>query len=133
MPHLERLVDICEARRFNAAVLDHGLADLPGLTVIEPADHRYHVYHQYTVRLDSSDLRNRLIGGLDRAGIGYGIIYPRVVYDYDCYLGHEQVRADPVPAAERFVTEVVSLPVHPHLTGEDLERIIGTVRTTLST
>ena len=66
-------------------------------------------------------------------GIGSGIYYPRVVFDYDCYREHPLVDSTAaVPNAFRAAREVLSLPVHPHLTESDIDRIIEAVRKLLA-
>ena len=128
VPHLQRLEEINETRRSNAARLTDGLEGLPGITVPAVETDRYHVFHQYTLRCSSTELRDRIVHVLTQHRIGCGVIYPKVVYDYDCYRSHDRVVLDEVPVAERFVTEVVSLPVHPHLAAEDVDRVVSAVR-----
>jgi dTDP-4-amino-4,6-dideoxygalactose transaminase len=50
------------------------------------------------------------------------------MHQYDCYTGHPQIVLDATPLAERIATEVVSLPVHQHLSNEDVDRIVGATR-----
>ncbi len=61
------------------------------------------------------------------AGVGAGVYYPKIVFDYDCYRDHPGVVADPVPVAEQIASEVFSLPVHQHLSDSDIEQGIITV------
>lgn len=136
LPQLSRIHEINEARQANAAALRAGLTGIPGLVLpSEPAAGRTHVYHQFTVRItDEARLtRDAVIDELTARGIGCGIYYPKVVYDYDCYRNHPGVVADPVPNAARTVTEVLSLPVHPYLTPNDVDQIVDTVRKVLDT
>jgi len=133
IPQLERLDDITKRRRQHAARLDEGLAGVPGLVtpVVRPG--RTHVYHQYTVRVtDEARLsRDELAAALAERGVGSGVYYPRVVFDYDCYLHDPRVHVDDMPNAERAAREVLSLPVHPHLDDTDLDVVIGSVREAL--
>lgn len=130
LPQLRRLDQISAVRAANAAVLSDGLAGIPGLVLpIAPTLERTHVYHQYTVRVtdDAALTRDQLVSGLHERGVGCGIYYPRLVHDYDCYRHHPAVVTDPTPVAARIVQEVVSLPVHQHLTDADLDQIITVV------
>lgn len=134
LPQLGRIDEITETRRKNAAALRAGLADVPGLVLpSEPAEGRTHVYHQFTVRItnEAPITRDETIEQLTKRGIGCGIYYPKVVYDYECYRDHPRVVLDDVPNADRTVTEVLSLPVHPYLTSVDLDQIVGTMREVL--
>ncbi|HMR95619.1 MAG TPA: DegT/DnrJ/EryC1/StrS family aminotransferase [Microthrixaceae bacterium] len=124
-----------EARRRHAAALSERLAGIDGLVTPGPggSDVR-HVFHQYTVRVtgDARMDRDRLAAALAEQGIGNGIYYPKVAYDYDCYRSHPDVIIEPMPEAERAASEVLSLPVHPFLSDDDLDRISEVVRSLLS-
>jgi len=130
LPQMDRLAERTAARRRNAAVLSAGLADLPGL--ITPTTHAAaeHVFHQYTVRVtpDAPLGRDALAAALDAAGVDTGAYYPKLVGDYDCYASHPNLVVDPTPRAARAAREVLSLPVHPELTHEQLERVVTAVR-----
>ena len=133
IPQLAHLADSNERRRHNAASLDRGLADIPGLRTPLVASGHNHVFHQYTVRVtrDSRLDRDELARHLAENGIETGIYYPRVVHDYDCYRTHPGVVATPVPQAVRAAREVLSLPVHPHLSSNDVDRVVDVVRRAL--
>ena len=90
---------------------------------------RGHVWHQYTVLVDEDApvTRNDLVARLDQAGIGYGVYYPRVVFDYDCYRKHPRVITAPMPVAERVSRSCLSLPVHASLRDGDIDRIADAV------
>lgn len=131
IPQLNRLSEMSNQRRSNATFLLSGLGGITGLVLPpEPAEGRSHVYHQFTVRVtDEAPLdRAEFLDALSKRGIGCGVYYPKVVYDYDCYLRDPRVVQDSVPNAFGYTKEVVSLPVHPFLTSLDLESIVDNVR-----
>jgi dTDP-4-amino-4,6-dideoxygalactose transaminase len=127
---LRKLDGFNEARRRNAAVLDRGLAGIAGLQTPRERQGYVHVYHQYTVRIEEG--RDRVRERLSGLGVGTAIHYPLPVHKQPLYLdlGYE---ATSLPVAERMAGQVLSLPVHPGLTGGDLDRIIESVRMALST
>lgn len=127
---MQRLSGIVEARRRHAAHLDAALAGIEGLVLPTIPDGREHVYHQYTVRVtDRARIgRDDLVAGLRERGVDAGVYYPRAVYDYDCFRREPRVGHPSAPAAETVAREVVSLPVHPRLTEEDLSRVAEGVR-----
>jgi dTDP-4-amino-4,6-dideoxygalactose transaminase len=88
------------------------------------------VWHQYTIRVTSESALNRdeMVAGLESAGIGCGIYYPRAAYDYDCYRSNPNVVISACPEAERAAAEVLSLPVHPYLSDEDIDTVATEVR-----
>jgi dTDP-4-amino-4,6-dideoxygalactose transaminase len=113
---LTKLARWNETRQRNAKVLDAGIK-----TVLTPrlASGAVHVYHQFTIRSPQRDaLRERLVS----RGIGCGVYYPVPIHrlpSFDLTLE--------LPETEKAATEVLSLPVHPSLSGADLERIIAGV------
>ncbi|KZN23575.1 aminotransferase DegT [Haladaptatus sp. R4] len=112
---LSRLPKYNEARRANAAYLTDRLRDATVKPPVEPDDCR-HVYHQYTIRTEDRDgLQNHL----ESHGIGTGVYYPTPIHEQPAY---QHVEHD-APVSERMADEVLSLPVHPGLTGEDVRTI----------
>jgi len=130
IPQLATLAAATAARSANATALTEGLDGIAGLILPCPHEGRGHVWHQYTVRVGpkAAISRDDLAEHLSAAGIGSGVYYPRVVFDYDCYRNHPQVVASEVPEAFATAQQVLSLPVHPGLDDADIERIISAVR-----
>ena len=114
---LGRLEGFVEKRRANAAYLTSRLQGV--VTPMESPGSR-HVYHQYTIRVVEG--RDGLAEHLHARGIGTSVYYPLPVHKQVAYqkLGY----ADQLPVAESACKEVLSLPVHPALSQEDLERIV---------
>jgi perosamine synthetase len=118
---LSKLPGWTERRQKNAAFFD---ANLHGVAVPAVADGAVHVYHQYTVRVSGgAGERDRLVEALrDEHGVGTGVYYPTP--------GHRLPSLAPLaggvdlPETERAAAEVLSLPVHPSLSDEDLDRIV---------
>jgi perosamine synthetase len=134
LPQLERLHETSKQRAENAQYLRDGLDGVPGLVLPPaPAAGRTHVYHQFTIRItaDANMSRDSFVERLSAAGVGCGVYYPKVVYDYDCYRAHPRVAPGDVPHASLIASEVVSLPVHPHLSATDLAAIVTATRTVL--
>ncbi|WP_024934368.1 DegT/DnrJ/EryC1/StrS family aminotransferase [Actinomadura welshii] len=119
---LKRLADWTERRRANAALLD---AKITAAVTPPVAPGARHVYHQYTVRVRDRDAVRR---HLDARRIGHAVYYPTPVHRLAPYL--KDGRPDPrwdLPETERAAAEVLSLPVHPALTGEQLARVADAV------
>ena len=114
---LGKLEKFTSIRRANAKYLT---SKLKGVITPHEAPGYRHVYHQYTIR--AGDGRDRLVEHLRLQGITTGIYYPIPIHKQVAYqrLGY----TDHLPVAERVTREVVSLPVHPALTQEDLDRIV---------
>jgi dTDP-4-amino-4,6-dideoxygalactose transaminase len=134
VPQLERLEDINATRRSNAARLDEGLAGLQAVRTPVVRDGRRHVFHQYTVRIldDAPVTRDEVVDRLAQRGVGSGVYYPRVAFDYDCFRDHPRVVDDDVATARSTASQVLSLPVHPYLTDDELDQVIEAVRVVVS-
>jgi dTDP-4-amino-4,6-dideoxygalactose transaminase len=130
---LRKLPSINAARNRHAALLSAGLAGLRGLVLPDCPAGRHHVWHQYTVRVTRHARidRDQISKYLAAADIDSMVYYPRLVHDYPCFRDHPQVVHDETPRALRAVREVLSLPVHPALTADDVGRIVSCVREAL--
>ena len=120
---LGRLAEWTEIRRANAAFLD---AKITGAVPPPVAESARHVYHQYTVRVRGA--RDAMRRHLDGRGIGNAVYYPTPVHRLAPFLadGRPDPRWD-LPETDRAAAEVVSLPVHPTLTGDELARVADAV------
>ncbi|ADJ13722.1 DegT/DnrJ/EryC1/StrS family aminotransferase [Halalkalicoccus jeotgali] len=116
---LERLPKFTEARRENARLLDEGLVDTAVETPTVPEGTR-HVYHQYTVRTED---RDALQSALEEGGVDSKIYYPTCIHELAAYEGYSAA----VPNATRAAAEVLSLPVHPNVSSDDVDRIVEAV------
>lgn len=83
-----------------------------------------HVYHQYVIQLDD---RDRLAEHLDAAGIGTAVLYPEPVHRQPAYRDLALLAPD-LSASERACSRVLSLPIGPHVTTADVERVAASVR-----
>ncbi|MFG2088480.1 DegT/DnrJ/EryC1/StrS family aminotransferase [Spirillospora sp. NPDC048824] len=119
---LKRLADWTERRRANAAFLD---AKITGAVPPPVAAGTRHIYHQYTVRVSGRDGVRR---HLDERGVGTAVYYPAPVHRLAPFLrdGRPDPRWD-LPETDRAAAEVLSLPVHPGLTGQELIRVVDAV------
>lgn len=126
IPQLEDLATITARRSANAEHLSAGLAGLEGLALPRVASGCTHVWHQYTVRVtpDAPRSRDEVAAALAERGVGSGVYYPRVVFDYDCFRDHPRVRTTPMPNAQQAADQVLSLPVHPGLGPAELDRVV---------
>ena len=116
---------VCEwttLRRRNAEHLGRHLRGV--VTPLERNSYR-HVYHQYTVRVESVD-RDRLAEALLNRGVQSGVYYPTPIHRLPSF---QQVET--LPNTERAARTCLSLPVHPGLSSTDLDRIVTAVNESL--
>jgi dTDP-4-amino-4,6-dideoxygalactose transaminase len=107
-------------RQRNAAFLS---ANLEGVTTPPVADGAVHVYHQYTIRIPE-DRDGFAVALREEYNIGSGMFYPVPNHRLTPFM----VEVD-LPETERAASECLSLPVHPSLSQNDLERIVTAVNT----
>ncbi len=124
LAQLPRLDERTARRRRNAARLTAGLAGY--LTPTVPAG-REHVWHQYTMRFPGE--RQRVIDGLAERGVGTLIYYPVPTHRQAYLQAFMPGAADQhLPVTDRLSEEVLSIPVRPNLTDEELDQVIDAVR-----
>jgi dTDP-4-amino-4,6-dideoxygalactose transaminase len=82
------------------------------------------VYHLYVIR--TSD-REGLMKRMAEAGIGTGIHYPIPLHLQNAYK-FMNYRAGEFPAAESAAVEILSLPMFPQLTTDQLARVVDEIR-----
>lgn len=121
---LENIDEFNRIRNENAEYLNEALSDVEGVTTPKVADNRTHVFHQYTIRVPHK--RDEFRDFLTKNGIGTGVHYPIVLYNQPYYkkLGI----TGNCPEAECAAKQVISLPVHPSLTKEDLDTVACCVK-----
>lgn len=129
LAQLDKIDEFNDKRIANAAYLNEGLKDVDGVITPYCEDNSKHVYHQYTIRVEKGD-RDDWVDIINECGVGTGIHYPIPLYNQPIYkkLGIE----GNCPNAEMAADNVISLPVHPSLTKEDLDRVICAVKTASS-
>ncbi|HZM85410.1 MAG TPA: DegT/DnrJ/EryC1/StrS family aminotransferase [Blastocatellia bacterium] len=120
LPHLE---DWTEARRSHARLYNELLADCDVQTPFESPDVR-HAYHLYVIR---TSRRTAMLEHLQSKGIGAGIHYPIPLHRQPAYVkqGHGKLS---LPVTERVTGEILSLPMYPELTREQIEYVTSAVR-----
>jgi dTDP-4-amino-4,6-dideoxygalactose transaminase len=121
LAQIEKLVGLNERRRANAAYLTGRLGEWVTTPVVELG--YQHVFHQYTIRTRGD--RDQWVEELKRRGIGTGVHYPLPIHQQPFYV--EQGYTISLPEAERAAREVLSVPVHPALSDDDLARVADEV------
>lgn len=117
---LTKLFDWTRQRRLNAKFFDE---NLKGVVVPHVDPKAFHVYHQYTIRIVDLD-RDIFAEKLLQQGVGSGVYYPSPVHRLPSFnLSLE------LPETTLACSEVLSIPVHPSLSKEDLEKIVTTINT----
>jgi dTDP-4-amino-4,6-dideoxygalactose transaminase len=120
---LRYLDDWNEARREHACAYGEALRGTYVRTPVERGDGR-HVYYVYVIRTPD---RDGLRGYLAKEGIATGIHYPIPVHLQQA-CAHYPSAAVTLPVTERVAGEILSLPMYPELTMEEIQYVADRVR-----
>ena len=120
---LRHLDEWNERRRQHAARYAELLSDLD-VTVPTEQPWAYHVYHLYTIR---SPRRDEIAAALEAAGIGYALHYRSPTHQQEALAAYGFDPAE-LPETERAAREVISLPMYPELTDQQIQRVCEVVR-----
>ena len=130
---LARLAGWNAARRAAAARYDELLADVE---VVRPVtlDGNEHVWHLYVVKVgapgDDGARRDEVVGKLNAEGIGAGVHYPTAVHRTVAF-ADAGYGPGSFPVAEDAAARILSLPLHPHITPDDQERVVEALKAAL--
>lgn len=123
LPHLNNWSEARRenARQYRALFKNYGLLDAVQLPV-EP-EGNVHVYNQFSIRVKR---RDALRSHLQSCGVPTEIYYPYPLHLEPAYnyLGH---REGDLPIAEAACREVISLPIYPELTAEQMETVVSAI------
>ena len=106
-----------EKRRQNAAVYDSLLKDSVKKPFVK--DGNYMIYNQYTIRISN---RDDLMTELNNYEIGNAVYYPVPLHLQQCF-SHLGYKEGDCPESEAAANEVVSIPVFPELSKQEIEYV----------
>lgn len=112
-----------EKRRKNAEAYNELLKKLDLILPYE-AGYAKHVYHIYAIRAKN---RDRLRDFLGKNGISTGIHYPIPIHLQKAY-SFMGIKKGTYPIAEKAADEILSLPMYPELSEEQMEYISETIK-----
>ena len=127
---LERVEEFIQKRTRNAEYFNENLKDLDWLKLpvlsskIASSATCRHVFHQYTLRIESGD-RDKFVDFLNANGVNATPIYPIPLNKQPIY---ETIEKFDCLVAEKMANEVVCLPVHTKLAEADLSKIVETIK-----
>lgn len=122
LPHLDNWI---KARQKAAQVYDERLRGLEKVVAPTKANFSTHTYHQYTIRVLGGE-RENLRNHLNSKKIGHMIYYPIPCHLQKAlnFLGYQK---GDFPIAEKACEEVLSLPLFPGITQEELDYVASEI------
>lgn len=122
---------VFQARRKRISELyDRLLADAPGVKLPVRKPYAGHGYHLYIIQVQPPASRDGVIVALQAQNIGIGVHF-RALH---LQLGYQSLgyRRGTLPVAERVSERVLSLPLYPYMTVEDVTDVVEAVRSAVS-
>jgi dTDP-4-amino-4,6-dideoxygalactose transaminase len=116
-----------KGRRKNAKRYNKYLSGIEGIILPEEADFAHHVYHIYPIRVKN---RDRVMEALTQRDINCNIHYPVPIHLQKAYefQGH---RLGDFPVAEKIASELLSLPMFPELTEDQIAYVADSLKNIL--
>lgn len=122
---LKHLQEWTQARQRNARYYNELLSGIPGISIPTEADFAKSVYHLYVIHTDK---RDALQQHLNQNGIATGLHYPLPLHLQAAYkhLGYSQ---GDFPVTENSAARLLSLPMFPELTQDQINYIAASIKT----
>lgn len=118
---LRRVDDLIAMRQKNAQFLIDKLSRLDEVScLVQPNNDFFAVYQMFTIRVRTGpEQRDALMKDLGAKGIS-SKVYFEPVHNYSVFqkLGYDTIK---LPVTERVSSEVLTIPMYPHMTEEELE------------
>ena len=133
LSQLKKLSGWIERRREIAKMYDEGFADESCVKALKVNEDAFHVYHLYVVQLSIEQIkasRSEIFSSLRNAGIGVNVHYiPVHLHPY--YKVNFGTSAGLCPVAENAYERILSIPIFPTMTNDDVHRVIVEVKKVL--
>ena len=127
---LKKLPEMNRMRRNMSAELTAALSEIREIPPVEKEEN-VHVYQMYTIRVGEGIDRDGFVRSLNKKGIGASIHFFPPVHHMTPYSGQE-FRRDDLSTTEKVIREIVTLPMYPQLSAEDLDYMIDSIKETIS-
>jgi len=114
---MDKLPEFIEARRRNAAALTDAIAGLKGVSMRQSKADRKNIFYLYTVHVESA--RDRVQERLRAKGVGAVVYWKTPVNRMPLYEGMGFAGLE-LPGVYDAVDHVLSLPVHPGVSAEEV-------------
>lgn len=127
---LKRALEFNKQRKRVANALTTALSDVAGVTLPSQRPDAIHSWHLYVILIDEEEFglsRNEFIEKLKEAGVGTSVHYlPLHMHPY--YIEKFGFEGEDFPVAQSLFKRMVSLPIYPTLSDDDIARIADAVK-----
>jgi perosamine synthetase len=123
LAQLPRLDGWVHARQRIASIYDRAFADVGQVQPLRTRNDRTNAYHLYVVKLDPAIDRDAIFRRLREKGIGANVHYaPVYLHSYYRARGYTKGMC---PVAERASRHILTLPMFPAMTEQDVARVVA--------
>ena len=127
---LDRVAELIEGRRRAASEYADRLADIDGIEPMTDPENGRHVYQLFTVTLDPDFDRDAIAKSLAEAGVS-SKVYFEPVHRSRYYRNTYGRPVDHLQVTEAVSERVLSLPMHPELTSEEIDHVVDALTTSI--
>jgi len=134
LSQLKKLPGWVTRRQEIARRYDKAFASLAEIEPLDVGKNLTHAYHLYVVRLNLEKLqgeRKEIFAAIRAAGIGVNVHYIPV-HLHPFYRQHFATKPGDCPIAESAYQRLLTLPLHPKMSSQDIENVINAVLDALS-
>ncbi|MBD3165278.1 UDP-4-amino-4,6-dideoxy-N-acetyl-beta-L-altrosamine transaminase [bacterium] len=127
---LAKLPLFLQRRQQIARIYDEAFADDPAIIPRFVPGEVEHACHLYVLQLNLERLdvdRDMIFGELREEGLGVNVHY-KPVYLHDWYRHNLGTKPGLCPVAERAYNRMITLPLYPRMTDDQVQRVIDTVK-----
>jgi dTDP-4-amino-4,6-dideoxygalactose transaminase len=128
LAQMKKLDRIIKMRRKNAEYITSKLSKINEVKVPQPPEGYFHVYQMYTIRVKGGrGVRDALKDHLAKKGI-MSKVYFEPVHLTHFYREKFGFKGGELPVTERLSSEVLTLPLYPTMTIEEMDYIIESIK-----
>ncbi len=122
---MDKLDSFLETRRKNVRSLTEQIGTLKGLEITQKSPDRTHTWYLFTLGIKKK--RDEVMSELRKAGIGASVYWNTPVHKTSFYAGLGYSKTG-LPMTDEAARTVLSLPVHPEVTPEQIDYIADTLK-----
>ncbi len=119
---LPKLPEALEKRNEIAQAYLEGLKNIPGIVLPKIRPEAYHSFHLFVIKVKD---REELMTYLSEKGVQTIIHYPVPIHKQECYAEYNSIT---LPVTEQNAKEMLSLPIHPFMSAEEVQTVINTLQ-----
>jgi len=130
LSQMKKLSLFLKKRRKIAAQYEKAFCSVKEITPLHVENNILHAYHLYVIRVQEGLDRKKIFQKLRNDGIGVNVHYIPLHY-HPFYQKKLACRKGNFPVAERVYEEIISLPIFPEMTDDEVKSVIDSVKASI--